>query len=149
MKVDDDVEQFVRDTLHFAVKQQPAEFDQSLSRVSGERERQAALELLVAISLYVAIDICGERPSAQQVRELAVRVADAESWSSATPDDVEKFLTTALAGGRLIDELPANTVVVLAFVIAASLLASKPKAEGEWWFNYLDKVEAAIEVAGR
>ena len=37
----------------------------------------------------------------------------------------------------------SGSAVVLAFVVAASLLSSRPKNEGEWWFNYLDKVEAA------
>ena len=45
----------------------------------------------------------------------------------------------------------ANTAgsVSAVFVVAANLLATASQPdEGEWWFNYLDKVEAAIEAAG-
>ncbi|WP_406078894.1 hypothetical protein [Micromonospora sp. NBC_00858] len=148
MKIDERVEQLVRDALHWAVKRQPVEFDEALKAFSDESTRQSAMELLVAISTFVSADICGGRPSPGQVQELATEVAEAETWSSATSPEIETFLSTILAGRPLSGVLPASSAVVLAFVVAASLLSARPKSEGEWWFNYLDKVEAAIEAAG-
>lgn len=148
LKIDERVEQLVRDALHWAVKRQPAEFDEALKAFSDESARRSALELLVAISAFVSTDICGGKPSPEQIQELAVEVAEAEAWSSATSPEVEAFLGAALTGRPLSGVLPAGSPVILAFVVAASLLSARPKPAGEWWFNYLDKVEAAIEAAG-
>ncbi|MFC8299720.1 hypothetical protein [Micromonospora orduensis] len=147
MKIDERVEHLVRDTLHWAVKRQPVEFDEALKAFSDITTQRSAMELLVAISAFVAVDICGGKPSPGQIQELATEVAEAENWSSATHQEVEAFLHTILTGRSLSGVLPAGSAVILAFVVAASLLSSRPKSEGEWWFNYLDKVEAAIEAA--
>ncbi|MEV4499334.1 hypothetical protein C7C45_13630 [Micromonospora arborensis] len=148
MKIDDRVEQLVRDALHWAVKRQPVEFDEAVKAFSDESLRQPAVELLVAISAFVSADICGGKPSPEQIRELATEVAEAETWSTTTAPEVETFLSAILNGRPLSGVLPVGSAVVLAFVVAASLLSSRPKSEGQWWFNYLDKVEAAIEAAG-
>ncbi|MFC5922640.1 hypothetical protein [Micromonospora vulcania] len=148
MKIDARVEQLVRDTLHWAVKRQPAEFDEALTAFSDLSARHTATELLVAISVFVSADICGGKPTPQQIRELANEVAETEKWSSVTSPEIEAFLSAILSGRPLAGVLPAGSVVVLSFVVAASLLSMRPKSEGEWWFNYLDKVEAAIEAAG-
>ncbi|SCF01529.1 hypothetical protein [Micromonospora chokoriensis] len=148
MKIDERVEQLVRDALHWAVKRQPGEFDEALKTFSDEPTRRSAMELLFAISAFVSADICAGRPSPQQVQQLAAEVAEVEAWSSVTSGEVEAFLDAVLTGRPLSGVLPAGSAVVLAFVVAASLLSLRPKDEGEWWFNYLDKVEAAIEAAG-
>ncbi|MEW2146821.1 hypothetical protein AB0869_28830 [Micromonospora vinacea] len=148
MKIDERVEQLVRDTLHWAVKRQPVEFDEALRAFSDGSKRQSALELLAAIVAFVSADICQGTPTPEQIRQLAEEVAEAEEWSSATSPEVEAFLNAVVTGRPVSGVLPAGSAVVLAFVVAASLLSSRPKIEGEWWFNYLDKVEAAIEAAG-
>ncbi|MFF0153255.1 hypothetical protein [Micromonospora sp. NPDC005203] len=148
LKIDERVEQLVRDTLHWAVKRQPVEFDEALKAFSDGSTRQSALELLAAIAALVSADICQGRPTPEQVRQLAEEVAEAEAWSSATSPEVEVFLKSVVTGRPLSDVLPAGSAVVLAFVVTASLLSLRPKSEGEWWFNYLDNLEAAIEAAG-
>ncbi|MGC4875217.1 hypothetical protein ACLQ26_02965 [Micromonospora sp. DT43] len=148
MRIDERVEQLVRDTLHWAVKRQPVEFDEALRAFSDVPTQRSAMELLVAISAFASADICGGEPSPAQIQELSAEVAEAETWSSASAPEVETFLKTILAARPLSGVLPAGSAVVLAFVVAASLLSMRPKGEGEWWFNYLDKVEAAIEAAG-
>ncbi|MEU4473034.1 hypothetical protein [Micromonospora sp. NPDC023888] len=148
LKIDERVEQLVRDTLHWAVKRRPVEFDEALKAFSDGPTRQSALELLAAISAFVSADICGGKPSPEQIQQLAVEVAEGEAWSSATTPEVEAFLSAVVTGRALSGVLPVGSAVVLAFVVAASLLSARPKSKGEWWFNYLDKVEAAIESAG-
>ncbi|WFE52720.1 hypothetical protein [Micromonospora sp. WMMD1155] len=148
MKIDERVEQLVRDALHWAVKRQPGKFDEALKTFSDEPTRRSAMELLISISAFVSADICAGKPSLPQIRELAAEVAEAEAWTSVTAGEVEAFLSAVLTGRPLSGVLPAGSAVVLAFVVAASLLSLRPKDEGEWWFDYLDKVEAAIEAAG-
>ncbi|OZV81156.1 hypothetical protein CA850_13565 [Micromonospora echinospora] len=148
MKIDDRVEQLVRDTLHWAVKRKPAEFGDALRAFPDEASRLSALELLVAICGYTTVDLFGQRPSEGQVRALATDIAEGEGWSSVTIAEVADYIDAVLGGSRTLDTLPPERLVPLSFVVAANLLSSKPKAPGEWWFNYLDKVEAAIEAAG-
>ncbi|MER7590007.1 hypothetical protein ABTW72_20970 [Micromonospora sp. NPDC127501] len=148
MKIDERVEQLVRDTLHWAVKRQPIEFDRALTAFSDATMRQSALELLAAIAAFVSADICQGKPTPEQIQQLSEEVAEAEAWSSTTSPEVEAFLNAVVTGRPMSGVLPAGSAVVLAFVVAASLLSFRPKGEGEWWFNYLDKVEAAIEAAG-
>ncbi|MEV0329493.1 hypothetical protein AB0H63_24050 [Micromonospora echinospora] len=147
MKIDDRVEQLVRDILHWAVKRKPDEFGNALRAFPDEASRRSALELLVAIGGYTTVDIFGQRPSEDQVRKLAVDIAEDEGWASVTAADVAAYLDAVLGGNRRLDALPSERLVPLSFVVAANLLSSKPKAPGEWWFNYLDKVEAMIEAA--
>ncbi|SCL18739.1 hypothetical protein GA0074692_0464 [Micromonospora pallida] len=147
MKIDDRVEQLVRDTLHWAVKRKPDEFGDALRAFPNEATRRSALELLVAICGYTAVDVFGQRPSEDQIRALAADIAEDEGWASVTTAEVAAYIDAVLGGSRKLDALPSERLVPVSFVVAANLLSSKPKAPGEWWFNYLDKVEAAIEAA--
>ncbi|GGM21882.1 MULTISPECIES: hypothetical protein [Micromonospora] len=148
MEIDDQVEEKVRDTLHWAVKRQDRDFDAALARFSTRAERSAALELLVAISRFVTYDLCAGTPSPGQVAALAAEIAVAESWSGLSSDEVGSYLDLVTRGDLAQDQLTGEAFVVLSFVVSASLLAMRPKQEGEWWFDYLDRVESALEAAG-
>jgi hypothetical protein len=147
MKIDDEVEKKVRDTLHWAVKQKPDELNAALQGFADESVRLAALELLAQISMYAATDAFNGKPTLDQIRALAVEVAEAEAWASLSADQVSAFLAAVIHGQPGGMHLTADEYVALSFVVAASLLSSQPKPEGQWWFDYLDKVEAAIESA--
>lgn len=149
MKIDEGTEQRVRDTLHWVVKRDLEKFDAALKSFPDESAQEAALALVVAVSGFVLIDIHGARPTPQQVDVLAEEIGRMEAWASVTSDDAALFMNAVVAGGSLTERLTPEDVVVLAFVVAGSLLSARPMPEGQWWFNYLDKVEAAIEAAGR
>ncbi|MDT0531784.1 hypothetical protein RM555_22595 [Micromonospora sp. DSM 115977] len=148
MRIDDGVEQRLRAVLHHVVKQQSEEFDIALRAFPDDRSRRDALELLVAITYYALIDAYGRRPSPEEVHEVAASVAESERWVPLSHSEVERYLNQVLGGQPLTDVLEPEAAVLLAFVVTGSLLSSRPQGEGEWWFNYLDKVEAAIEAAG-
>jgi hypothetical protein len=147
MRIDDQVEQRVRDTLHWVVKQKSDEFDAALKTFPDAATRISALELLGAVAGFVLVDTYGRKPSPDEVGTLAAEIADVESWASLTGEEVKTYLNGVLAGTPLVDTLPPKSIVLLAFVVAANLLSSKPKDKGEWWFNYLDRIELAIEAA--
>ncbi|MEU8261373.1 hypothetical protein AB0C02_12225 [Micromonospora sp. NPDC048999] len=148
MKIDDQVEQRVRGALHWIVKEQEDKFTAALQAFPDDASRRAALELLVAIARYVIVEAYSGRPSVDEVQDLAGVIADAESWLPLSRPEVEQYLQAVLTGSPLIEHLEPEAAVVLAFAVAGSLLASRSQPSGEWWFNYLDKVEAAIEAAG-
>ncbi|QOC91132.1 hypothetical protein [Micromonospora craniellae] len=148
MKIDDEVENRVRTTLHHVVKQQLGDFTDSVASYPDDRSRRQALELLVAVTHFVVLDAYGGLPTDDEVRDLAETVTDAESWLPVSVDEVEGYLRAVLVGRPLAEVLSPTTAVVLAFAVTGSLLSSRCQPDGEWWFNYLDKVEAAIEAAG-
>ncbi|MCG5434621.1 hypothetical protein [Micromonospora foliorum] len=148
MKIDDRTEQRVRDTLHWVVKRDLNKFDAALKSFPDEAAQKAALALVVAVSGFVLIDLHGARPTPQQVDVLAEEIGRMETWASVSADEAASFMNAVVTGRPLTERFTPGDVVVLAFVVAGSLLAARPMPEGEWWFNYLDKVEAAIEAAG-
>ncbi|MEH1012762.1 hypothetical protein V6U90_06535 [Micromonospora sp. CPCC 206060] len=147
MIIDDEVEQRVRDALHWVVKRNPNELDRTFATFPEDTARLAALELLIAVITYTVVDAFGYRPSSDEIKVLADEVADLEEWSSVQSSEVAAFIEAVFAGQPLADRLPGDSIFILAFIIAGNLLASHPNKQGEWWFNYLDRVEAAIEAA--
>ncbi|MEU5785873.1 hypothetical protein [Micromonospora lupini] len=148
MRIDDRTEQHVRDTLHWVVKRDADKFDAGLKSFPNAAAREAALALVVAVSGFVLIDLHGGRPTPQQVAVLSEEIGRMEAWASVTADEAASFMNAVVEGRPLNEQLAPQDVVVLGFVVAGSLLSARPLPEGEWWFNYLDKVEAAIEAAG-
>jgi hypothetical protein len=148
MRIDERVEERVRDTLHWVVRRDESRVDASLRSYPDVATRTSALELLGAISIVILVEACGGTPTPQQVWEVAEAVAEMERWSGLSADEVATFLTALLNRQQIDQVLPPEDAVVLAFVVAGSLLASRSKAEeGKRWFNYLDQVEAVIEAA--
>ncbi|WP_422735993.1 hypothetical protein ACN263_20530 [Micromonospora sp. WMMD729] len=148
MRIDDRTEQLVRDTLHWVVKRDADGFDAALKSFPDQATREAALTLVVAVCGFVLMDLHGARPTPQQVAVLAEEIGRMESWASVSADEVAAFMNAVVGGRSLTEDLAPEDVVVLGFVVAGSLLSARPLPEGEWWFNYLDRVEAAIEAAG-
>ena len=69
-----------------------------------------------------------------------------EDWTDVTSDEVTTFLTAAYDGTRADQILPTNRIAPLAYLIAGNLLSSCCR-EGEFWFNYLDRAESALEAS--
>lgn len=102
--------------------------------------------MLIAICGFVVVDLHGgKRPTDEQVRALAAQVAQTESWVELSADEVADFLHLVL--GEPAREIEVDTGAVMVFVVTASVLAGRPVPEGQYWFNYLDQVEAALEAA--
>lgn len=147
MKIDEHVESLVRDALHGAVKRDIDRLDASLKAFHDKASRRAATGLLMAVSAYVVLDLYGgQRPSDEQLRALADKVAEEESWSNLTAEEINTYLHTVL-GDKTEPPLDPDAGVLMIFIVTGSLLSGRPKPEGQWWFNYLDQVEAALEKA--
>lgn len=146
MKIDERVEPLIRDALHSAVKRDIDRLDTSLKAFRDDASRRTATELLMAISAYVVLDLySNQRPTGEQLDALAAKVAQEESWSDLTPEEIATYLHTVL-GESTEPPLDPDAGVLMIFIVTASLLAGRPKPEGKWWFNYLDEVEGALEA---
>lgn len=147
MKVDDQVEPLVRAVLDAAVNRDGARFEAALQAFPDDDTARKGIELTLAVIGTVLADIYDGKPSPDQLDELAADIAQQEAWLEPRVAEIKIFITTALDGKRLADVLPPESVVILAYLVAANLLASSSDPDkGEWWFNYLDKIEAVIEA---
>ena len=145
MKIDDRVEALVREGLQSAVRRDVDRLDRAMRAIPDEVARVAAAQLLVAISSYVLRDLYrGQSPTDEQMQALAAKVADTEDWSNLPADQIAEFMFVARGDqSRKLDHASAG---LLAFVVTASLLIGRPIPDGTHWFNYLDQVEAALEL---
>jgi hypothetical protein len=145
VKIDDRIEPLVRNALDAAVRHDEDRFDAALRGFPDDLARAKGLELAISICLFALIDAYGGVPSAAQTRAAAEEIAGMEEWAGVSVDDVHRYLTAVL-NRQLVDAMDAQTAVMLTFIVTASILASSSKLQdGEWWFNYLDRVEAALE----
>ena len=145
MRIDERVEPVVREGLQAAVRRDVDRLDRAMKAFPDETSRVAGAQLLMAVSAYVLVDLYGgQRPTDDQIQALASKVAENEEWSNLAPGDVAGFLRLVL--GNQAKQIDPVTAGLLAFVVTASLLIGRPVPEGKHWFNYLDQVEAALEV---
>jgi hypothetical protein len=146
MVIDDRVEPLVRAVLDAAVMRDTARFQAALAAFPDDEATRKGVELALAVIGFVLLDVHGGKPSPDDVQAVAADISRQETWIGPTVDEVTTFITALLNGRSLGETLPSESVIVLAYVVAANLLASSSNPDdGEWWFNYLDKVEAAIE----
>ncbi|MFK3982186.1 hypothetical protein ACI2K4_17635 [Micromonospora sp. NPDC050397] len=146
MKIDDRVEALVREALDAAVKQDQRRFEAGLVRVAEAGLSGKALELLVAITAFIVLDIHSGKPSGGQLTDLANSVSDQEAWVDLAQSEVHAYLGAVVRTEPMAKVLSPQALVVVPYLTAANLLTTVSKPDqGEWWFNYLDKVEAVIE----
>jgi hypothetical protein len=145
MIIDERVEPLVRSTIEAVVKRDMAALQGAFARFPDDESMTYGAQLASAVGLYVLHDVYGREPTAAEIRAVANKLAEMESWTDVTADEVVLFLSAALAGQRADRVLPLERVAILPYVIAGNLLASCCK-EGEWWFDYLDRAESAIEA---
>jgi hypothetical protein len=145
MNIDDRVEPLVRDTLYAAVRQDFDQLETALQAFPDDQSSRKGAELALAIGAVTLLDVYGRKPTPTEIRAVGDKLCQMETWAEPTPDEVNTFLTKLVDGESLEGALPAESVVILAFVVAANLLSSCHK-EGEEWWDYLDRIEAGLEA---
>lgn len=146
MRIDDQVEPLVREALTAVVKSDPERLRQAFTAFPDNDAMTSGARLATAVALYVLNDVYGQRPTPAELRSVADKLVEMEDWTDVTPDEVTTFLTASYDGARATEVLPADRIAPLAYVIAGNLLSSCCK-DGEYWFNYLDRVEAGLEAS--
>ncbi|WP_328848655.1 hypothetical protein [Micromonospora zamorensis] len=147
MKINSSVEVTMRATIHAAVKRDFATLDERLRSLKDDDNAAATVELALAVVGFLMVDIHGGRPGDDQIVAVAGEVAEAESWAQPTRREVADFLMKLMRGEPFASAVPAENVIVLAFVVAANLLSSCRRDDEKWW-DYLDRIEATMEAAG-
>ncbi|MET8040354.1 hypothetical protein ABZU25_05745 [Micromonospora sp. NPDC005215] len=146
MKISSRVEPLTRSAIHAAVQQDRSKLEMALQALPDDQATREAVELALAVTQLVLREIHQGKPSDEETRAVAAEIARAEAWGRATEEQISAFLLRLVNGEPFAGAVPTENVVVLAFVSAASLLSSCRRDDEEWW-NYLDRVEAALEKA--
>ncbi|MGC5330879.1 hypothetical protein [Micromonospora sp. DT62] len=148
MKIDDRVEGLVRSVLDAAVHKDTDRLAAATASLGDEATVTKAVELSLAVAAAVLFEVHEGMPSADQVTEISRTIAEQERWSGVRAAEVDSLLQAISTGSPVVAGSGSASAAV-PFVVTANLLAAASQPdEGEWWFNYLDKVEAAIEAAG-
>lgn len=145
MKIYEQVEPLVREALTAVVKNDAERLERAFLAFPNDDAMTNGARLATAVSLYVLSDVYGRRPTEEELRSVAEKLVQMEDWTDVTSDEVVAFLTAAYDRRRADEVLPVDRIVPLAYVVAGNLLSSCCK-DGEFWFNYLDRVESAIEA---
>ena len=117
-----------------------------------DRERAEALGLAIIITCYVMVDACGSQwPVEASVRRIAGALATGTTTAERLhldPEEIYAYLSrTVLGPERLEDVIPDEpTFTRLPVIVAGEALAVySPEEMGMW--DYLDRIESAIEIA--
>lgn len=145
MKIDDRVEQAVRKTLTAVVQRDSDKLASAISSLPGDEATAQGLQLAVALSIFVLRDQYGRNPTDLEIRAVADKLVEMESWTDVTADEVVAALTAAFGRVAVDQVLSPQRALIVSYVIAGNLLSSCHRDDEEWW-NYLDRAEAAIEA---
>jgi hypothetical protein len=146
VKIDERAEVMARAAIHAAVKQDFAKLDETLRGFADDESTRGAVELTLAVILFLLTDAHGGKPDDAQVGAIAAEIAESEAWARATPVEVSAFLLRLVNGEPFAGTVPTENVFILAFVVAGHLLSSNRRDDEKWW-DYLDRAEAALEAA--
>ena len=148
MEIDSQIEPLVREALDAAVKEDEDRLGAALSAFPDEYAGRKGLELTVAISYVALMDMYDGSPSDEELTQAATVLAELAQWAGVTAEDAHAYLATLRNAGSFRETFDSDTAVFLIFVITATMLAASPKVkEDEWWFNYLDRIEATIAAS--
>lgn len=118
----------------------------------NDAERAEALGLAIIITCYVAVDVCDSQwPAQASVRgiaeDLATTSANAERLHLVAGEIYEYLSRAVLGPERLEDVIPDEPAFTRLPVIVAgeALAVYAPHGMGKW--DYLDRIETAIEAA--
>jgi len=146
MKISKRVEPLIRNAIYAAVKRDFAMLDDALKSFPDDQAVKEAVEITLAVILYVLWDQYGSKPTDAETEAVAIEIARAEAWAQPTEAEVVTFLQRLVNGEPLAGTVPTENIYILTFVSAANLLASCHRDDEKWW-DYLDRAEAAIEAA--
>jgi hypothetical protein len=145
------VEKALRETMEGVPR---ADADQILAPLAAltDAERVEAVALSAIVTCYVAVDACGSQwPDDGDIRQIADDLANTGTTAKRLQlhaEEIHEYLSrTALGSESLDDVIPdRERAECLAVVVAQRAIGVYSPKGGSMW-DYLDQIEAAIEVA--
>lgn len=147
MNINPDTALAVRELIGHALRVEFDDLTKELDRLSDDA-RTDAIGHAAVIAWFVAVDDNGGTPpTSDELREVAHDAAEVEDRFTLSADTIHTYLSRCVFGDTPpFDALSAEEASRLPFIVAGNLLASV-RADDEEWYEYLDRVEAAVAAA--
>jgi hypothetical protein len=148
MRIDRDTERLAREVLAGVVSRDPDRVAAGLEALAEEDAVAEAMRLTFAVARSALLRVHdGGLPSERQNRELAGHVAESESWTPVSADEVYDVLE-ALCDPASRPDLAQESLINTVFVLTGFLLSSYLTALGHSsWTDFLDDVLNALDAA--
>jgi hypothetical protein len=149
MAVNPKIEASTRKMLGHAIRHELDDLA-ALVRAEGDKTLAGVVDLCTFAAGYIAIEVSSMRwPSEVVLHQIAKDAAGAATKLPITEDDIFEFLSRVALGKEMLDDVfsPEGTGVVPIYATANLLLSYFPKEKH--WFEYLDQIWNAAEVADR
>lgn len=149
-RINPKVERALRDVMGHVAQAEDDQIEPSLA-VLDDDERAEALGLSVAITCYVALDVCQTWPSDADARRMAKGLATLGTTAERShlgADEIYAYLSRAVFGMEPVgDVIPdeASATRLMVTVAQRAVVANCPNEVSTW--EYLDVIEAAIDAA--
>jgi hypothetical protein len=148
MGIDQKIEQPTRKMLGHAIRHELDELA-ALVRAQGSEVLLGSLPLCLFVSAYIAVDVSDRWPADADLREIAKRAAQSATQLDITEQEIYEYLSRVALGQEKIDDVfAAEGIATVPLFATANLLLSFCPHEKEWW-EYLDQIWDAAEVADR
>lgn len=137
----------VRELIGHALRVELDDLDKELDRMSDDA-RTDVIGHAAVIAWFITVDDNGGKvPSPDDLRETAEDAAAVEDRAKLSVETVYTYLSQCVFGDvSPFDALSLADAKRMPFIVAGNLLASV-RRDGEEWYEYLDRVEAAIAAA--
>jgi hypothetical protein len=119
-------------------------------QAAGDETFLAAIDLCTFAAGYIAIDVTGMRwPSEAMLQKIAHNASQSATRLDVSEDVIFGFLSRVALGTELLNDVfSIEGVGTVPIYAAANLLLTFCPKEKEWW-EYLDQIWNAAEVADR
>jgi hypothetical protein len=148
MGIDPKIEQPTRKMLGHAMR---GELDDlaAVVRAEGNDVLVRGIPLCMFVSAYIAIDVSDRWPTDADLREIAKHAAESATRLDITEQEIYEYLSRVALGSEKLDDVFSveGLATVPLFATANLLLTFRPK-DKHWW-EYLDQIWDAAEVADR
>jgi hypothetical protein len=147
--IDPKIEDPTREMLELAIQGELQELGVLIHSVGDETYRHV-LALCLTAAAYIAVDVSGRWPTEADVRQIARNAVRQETRLELDEEEIYDYLSGAALGVRPVAEALGSeeAAAILPVLTTGSLLFTfRPK--GRKWWEYLDQIWNAYEVADR
>lgn len=148
MVIDPKAERSARTMLGHAIRHELDELADVIGGLDDEKFA-ACVPLWVFASAYIAIDVSGRWPTNADLRDIAARAAKSLTRLDISDQEIYEFLSRVALGNQRLDEVFSQEGVATIPLYATANLLSKFSPEKKDWWEYLDQIWDAAEVAER
>jgi hypothetical protein len=150
-RVNAKVEKALREAMGHVAHAEADQIEPALAVLDGA-ERTEALGLGIMVACYVVVDACGTQwPDDANVRQIAEDLATTGTTAERLRLDAkmiyEYLSRTVLGSDSLEDVIPDEPMFTRLPVIVAQRAAVVYRPKDKHWWEYLDQIESAIEIA--